>query len=230
MREWLHLLGRSPKNNGEPKWFERDDGNARLAHDRRLLTGKYPDLEFALNFRLQKAVLRGTITLKEETSGIPTRIKNRIIFPDDYPETEPTASDDANQFPHVADRHFYKGGECCLWLPLESQWRSEEDDTLLNFVDQVAVFFERQLMYDASGGVWAWGERGHGDAGYIEFLEEQLDANYQTIQKLMPVITGITVIYNKSKCPCGSNRDYSFCHKQKIDYIKDKISRFLKRK
>ena len=227
MREWLHLLGRLPKSNGNPNWFERDEGDARLAHDRRLLADKYPDLVFALNFRLQKAVLRGTITLKAENSGIPTFVKTQIVFPNDYPETEPTVSDSMNQFPHIADRHFYKEGECCLWLPLESQWKSEDEDTLLNFVDQVAIFFERQLMYDASGGIWAWGERGHGNAGYIEFLEEQLGSDYQTIQRFMPLLIGKTTIYNKSKCPCGSSRNYNFCHKQKVDYIKDRISRFM---
>lgn len=228
MREWLHLLGRLPKNNGQPKWFERDAGDARLAHDRKLLAQKYPDLEFALNFRLQKVVLRETITLKEEHSGIPTRVKVQIVFPDDYPLTEPIASDNADQFPHIADRHFYKDGQCCLWLPLESQWRYEDKNTLLNFVDQAAIFFERQLIYDASGGIWAWGERGHGIAGYIEFLEEQLGGDFQKIEVFIPLLTGKATIYNKSKCPCGSSRNYNICHKAKVDYIRNAISRFMR--
>jgi hypothetical protein len=228
MREWLHLLGRSPNSNGRQKWFERDAGDTRLAHDRKIISEKYPDLEFALNFRLQKAVLRGTITLKEEHSGIPTRVKTQILFPDDYPLSEPIAMDGLNQFPHIADRHFYQNGRCCLWLPLESQWKSEDKNTLLNFVDHVAVFFERQLMYDASGGIWGWGERGHGVAGYIEFLEEQLGGDFEKIEVFIPLLTGENSIYDKSKCPCGSSRNYDFCHKPKVDYIKNVIRKFMR--
>jgi hypothetical protein len=224
MREWLHLVGHLPRNWSGPKWFETDEGDARLIEDRRLLSDKYPDLSFALNFRLQKAVLRGTITLKEENTRIPTTIRTKIILPDGYPEYEPFAFDDDDQFPHIADRHFYKNGLCCLWLPLESQWDPKDKVTFLNFVDQVALFFERQLMFDASGS-WAWGQRGHGVDGYIEFLEEQLGGQ-QVIEAFSPLLFGKTTVSNNSKCPCGNGRNYKSCHKQNVDSIIKSVGKF----
>lgn len=224
MREWLHLLGPISKRNDPPKWFERDDGDARLAHDRRLLAERYPDLEYRLNFRLQKVVLRGTITLTEEITRIPTRIRTRIEFRDDYPEIEPFALDAGDHFPHIEDRHFYKEGGCCLWLPVESQWERENQDSLLNFVDQVSLFFERQLIYDAGGG-WAWGERGHREAGYIEFLEERFGTSYETIERFLPLILERSSISGKARCPCGNGRKYNACHKQHVDDVKSAMKR-----
>jgi hypothetical protein len=223
MREWLNLLGPSAKVNDPPKWFERDAGDTRLSHDRKLLGEKYPDLQFALDFRLLKAVLRGSITLTEERSGIPNTIKTRIIFPDNYPDTEPFAFDDGDHFPHIGDRHFYTTGLCCLWLPLESQWRKGEVNGLLNFVDQVSIFFERQLIYDASG-MWAWGERGHNEKGYIEFLEDKLGGDYSSIKVFLPLLLEQTFVGRK--CPCGSRRYYESCHKHKVEEIKEAIKYF----
>lgn len=223
MREWLHLLGPTPPSDGPLKWFERDEGDARLAHDRALIAEAYPDLKFALNFKFRQVVAQGTITLREENTGVPTVLKTKIIFPDSYPELEPIALDDGGHFHHIADRHFYKSGVCCLWLPLESQWRRDDPDTLLNFVHQVAIFFERQLIYEASGGVWAWGERGHDEAGYIEFLEEQFGTEYKTIEIFLPAILGKVSIGGKSKCPCKSGRTYGLCHKTHVELVKKRI-------
>ena len=221
MRDWLHLLGRLPNNNDNQKWFESDVGDNRLAHDRKILKEKYPDLKYLLNWKFRKALLSGTITLVEEKSGIPSTVKVRVIFPNNYPESEPLAVDGGNQFSYIADRHFYKTGVCCLWLPLESQWEKNDENTLLNFVDHVAIFYERQLIYDATGNkIWAWGERGHGVEGYIECLEEKLECDQATLETFLPLLTNEMNIHDKSKCLCGSRQNYGKCHKKKVEEVK----------
>ncbi len=213
MRDLLYLHVHTPEIKPADKWFERDEGDARLAHDRRLIAAKYPDLKYVLNHRKKIVFLRGYITLKEETSGIPTRIGAKIVFPDNYPIKEPFAIETWNLFEHIADRHFYKDGVCCLWLPPESQWRADDENVLLNFLDQVAIFFERQLIYDATGGkVWAWGERGHNRSGYIEYIEEKLRIAPDKLHLFLSLITGQTELDKKSRCPCGSRRPYQHCH------------------
>lgn len=220
MREWLSLLGHTPENKNGEKWYERDAGDARLAHDRRLLAGKYSSLKYALNFQTFKAILQGEIILREENSGIPTRVKLKIIFPDNYPDNEPIAVDSGNDFSHTSDRHFHPSGECCLWLPVESEWNRKNENTLLNFVDQLTIFYERQLMFD-SCGYWAWGERGHGKKGFIEYFGEILGTNGKTVEAFLPVLSNQIFISDKAKCPCGNNRNYSFCHKQRVEFIKN---------
>lgn len=217
MRELLHLHGLTPQNKRNAKWFERDEGDSRLAHDRKLIASKYPDLKYGLNYRHRIVFLCGQIVLKEEGSGIPTRISTKIVFRDAYPKVEPFAIETSNLFKHVADRHFYPNGICCLWLAPESQWNGEDESGLLGFLDQVAVFFERQLIYDASGGeAWPWGERSHSEKGYIEYIQEKLGVDSEKLQIFLPLITSKAALDKKSRCPCGSRRPYQFCHLQTV--------------
>lgn len=107
--------------------------------------------------------------------GVPTSIAVRLAFSYDYPQSEPRAFDAGESFPHHANRHFYEDGSCCLWLELESSWDPADIDALESFLDQLAVFFDRQLICDATGGNYLLGEsRGHGDAGYMEYARSFL--------------------------------------------------------
>jgi hypothetical protein len=158
--------------------------------------------------------------------GIPTRIKTCIIFPDDYPEQEPLAYEVGRSFPHIADRHFYRDGGCCLWLPAESEWNSHDPSALIKFIDQVAVFFERQLIYDADPKkAWAWGERGHGVNGYIEFLQEAFGGDASLVHLFMPVLTGKATLNTNVRCPCGKGKRYNQCHAPQIERLIRQLKR-----
>jgi hypothetical protein len=98
VRELLSLAGPTPKTDGRTRWFERDEGDARLKQDRALIRHDYPDLKFGMNWRLKKIFLDGTITLRAEC-GIPTRIRTRVLFDNYYPKYEPTAYEMGNMFP-----------------------------------------------------------------------------------------------------------------------------------
>ena len=228
MRALLYLhVHTPPKTEAGDKWFERNEGDARLARDRRLIKTKYPDLKYGLNHRNKAVFLYGEISLKEESSGIPTKIGVQILFPDDYPKTEPLAVETSNLFKHIPDRHFYPSGICCLWLPPESQWNERDENALLKFLDHVSVFFERQLIYDSTGGkTWAWGERGHGRKGYIEYIQEKLKVDAEKLQNFLPLITGKTVLGKKLPCPCGSRRSYQFCHLPAVIKLAD-VANFI---
>jgi len=62
------------------------------------------------------------------------------------------------------------------------------------------------------GTVWAWGERGHGRSGYIEYIQEKLNVSSEKLQIFLPLISGKTNLEKKSRCPCGSSRPFQFCH------------------
>ncbi len=64
MRELLSLLGHTPKVNGRLNWFERDNGDERLAQDRALIRHDYPDLKYGLNYSHRKVFLYGSLTLR----------------------------------------------------------------------------------------------------------------------------------------------------------------------
>lgn len=223
MRELLYLVGPTPGADSRQRWFQRDEGEERLAHDRTLIERDYPTLKYGLNYRLRRVFLDGTITLRA-VCGIPTQIKTRIIFPDEYPEHEPMAYETGDMFPHIADRHFYPDGGCCLWLPVESEWRPREETTLHNFLDQVSTFFERQLIYDASPEKrWAWGERGHGIKGFIEFIQEALGGDASLVNNFAGLLSGREEINPASDCPCDSGKRFKYCHAKRIAKLIERL-------
>ena len=216
MRELLYLVGPTPKADGRTRWFERDEGDERLKRDRALIRHDYPDLKYGLNHRSKTVFLDGTITLRAECR-IPTRIKTRVLFGDSYPDYEPIAYEMGHMFLHIANRHFFPDGACCLWLPEETQWKAREASALHSFLDQVATFFERQLIYDASPGkLWAWGQRGHGIEGYIEWVQETLGTDSSLITNFTGLLSGKEEIAPNSQCPCQSGKKYKHCHSRHI--------------
>jgi len=223
VRELLYLVGPTPESDGRTRWFQRDKGDERLKQDRVLIRHDYPDLKYGLNHRLKRVFLDGTITLRAEC-GIPTRIKTRLIFGDSYPTYEPIAYETGNLFHHIADRHFFPDGRCCLWLPVETQWNPKDPTALHSFLDQVSTFFERQLIYDASPDkCWAWGQRGHDIEGYIEFIQDALGGDNSLISNFAGLLSGREEIPPSSYCPCESGKKYKYCHAKTLVKLVEKL-------
>lgn len=203
-------------------WYERD-GGIRLAHDRTLVTNVYPGLKYSIDDEAGRIYIEGAVRLLAEC-GVPTDIQVRVEFPDDYPKGEPRAYDAANRFPHTADRHFYPDGRCCLWLPPESRWNQSDHEGLCRFLEEVAVFFDRQLVYDAEGkGTWPGEQRGHGYNGYAEFVQELLGGDQQLLILLAPIFANVSGIGRNSQCPCGSGLKYKKCHMSTVEEISRKV-------
>jgi hypothetical protein len=218
VRDLLSLHGPT-RAKTKAHWDERD-GGARLAHDKTMIATPYPNLRYGINARTEQIFLHGTLTLVSK-SDVPTRVETRVIFPDHYPIEEPAAFDIADHFlPHHADRHFYTNGRCCLWLAEESQWDGDDPEALPKFIAQLALFFERQLIYEADPRKsWPWGQRSHGDEGFLEYLRDFLGGSQNLIEVFSPVITGGTVLQPGVKCPCKSGRKYKVCHAPIVEQI-----------
>jgi len=157
--------------------------------------------------------------------GIPAEVKVRLDFPFNYPQGEPHAFDAAGRFQHTEDRHFSThDGCCCLWLPPKSRWDSMNSDALVPFLDEVVVFFDRQLVFDAGGQVsWPGGEYGHRGNGYREWLREELGSE-KLITLLLPVLKGAQKVGRNDLCLCGSQLKFKRCHESNIDKIKRHIT------
>jgi hypothetical protein len=207
----------------KPKvWYERD-GGTRLAQDRERIAASFPGLAYNLDERTRQVSLYGAITLRADC-GIATPIQVRIAFPDDYPEHEPQAYDGEHHFSHEADRHFYPDGRLCLWLPPESRWDKKDPDGLCRFLEEVAVFLDQQLIYEAMGKQrWPGGQRSHGDLGYIEFVQEFLGGSQQLLDALGPALANSPGLQRNSLCPCGSGKKYKRCHLGVVQEIGQKV-------
>jgi hypothetical protein len=183
-----------------------------------------------LTFRIDdsgRVFLEGKVAYDLECR-VPTAVDVKIEFPSDYPFSEPRAYDSEDHFPHIADRHFYKDGRCCMWIPPKSEWSATDPEALLKFLDQVVLFFHRQLIADAWPPhipfLWPGGEWGHGVSGYLELLAEKMVGEENSNPTLLPLILGIRSVGRNDKCPCGSNRKYKKCHLQRVEKLRGVLS------
>jgi hypothetical protein len=169
--------------------------------------------------------LTGDLILRSDC-GVPTEIPIRIEFPVNYPNREPTAYDAASRFPTNLDRHILRDGQFCLWLPPCSPWSPTDPRRLLRFLDEVAVFLDRQLVYDITGGrEWPGPQYGHGTTGYEEFMLSVLGDNEAHLRVLLPVILGREALEPYEACPCDSQKKYKWCHAKTVEDIIQRIGR-----
>ncbi len=225
-RSSLRPLTTAAINRRKP-WCERD-GGVRLARDEALVREHYPGLRHRFDAHAGRAWLEGTMTLRT-ASGIPTRFRVRVEFPNSYPNREPRIYETAGRFPRDPDRHMLPDGLCCLWLRPESKWDAKDPDSLLRFLDEAILFFERQLIHEIyPDEPWPGGERGHGLLGYAEYVAELLE-DEQLLSALTPVLTGVVSVGRNVRCPCGSGTKYKRCCLGRVEEVERRVGRAVLR-
>jgi hypothetical protein len=206
-------------------WYRRDNG-ARFKADTALIAENFPTLVFRIDEETQLVFLEGPIAIRSDC-GITTSIETRLIFPRNYPEVEPLAFDATGRFKPcpgktIEDRHIYSTGQCCLWLPPRTPWRSSNPYALRDFLDQLVVFFDRQLIYD-DADVWPGPAYGHREEGYRQFIQEELQNDPDLAHALTPLIMRKIFVGRNEDCPCGSKRKFKKCHLRIVDEIQLRI-------
>jgi len=201
----------------KPKpWYERG-GGARFRRDDGIVRTHYPGLAWQIDAERRLARLEGTITIAEG-GGITTAISTRVEFPHDYPASEPAGSETGGRFPWDQNRHVVtKTGQCCLWLPPLSKWDPEDPDALHTFLDELLLFFDRQLLFETLGR-WVGPSWDHGPPAYWRFIVEQLGSEAAAYSFLGGLSTG-----RNDPCPCGSQRHYKHCHLSQFEMIARRI-------
>lgn len=202
-------------------WWE-GNGAERLKHDEEIVGEVQPRL-------VHHARPDGLMSLVGDfvigtRSGAEHRIPTLILFPPDYPVSEPVAFETSERFaPHHSDRHFYPNGGCCLWLDIESPYDPADPDGLRVVLDQLLVFYHRQLMMEAGVvDVFPGPQRGHGGFGYLDYLKESWATDDATVRRLRFALAGKQD--PKSVCPCGSGRQYRRCHQGHVTRFRQKSS------
>ena len=219
------MRGRYFRQNPTPikPWYEKG-GGARFSSDRALVEVSYPSLRFEV--KDTRVSLEGNLTIIAEC-GIRTDIATILKFPWSYPDCEPVAFDAQKRFKawpdrRIEDRHLNQEGWCCLWLPPCSPWDANDPVALRAFLDQLVVFYHRQLIYDATG-IWPGQAYGHGRDGYVEFIRERLGGEAGLAELLVPIITRQVTIGRNDRCACGEDRKFKYCHLQVVEDFRRQI-------
>src|SRR5262249_32002220 len=92
------------------------------------------------------------------------------------------------------------------------------------FLDQLVVFWERQLIYDDCGK-WPGSAYGHDQEGYLQFVEEQLGGDAKLAGALAPLVLGGFSVGRNEHCPCGSRRKFKRCHLWTVEEIRRQVVR-----
>jgi len=201
------------------RWFE-GAGAARLEHDKAVVAEDQPNLRYDVR-QDESLSLVGEVTFRLRHGG-PQTIPTRIDFPEDYPEREPRAYQTPRRFPRDGVHHFYDDGQACLWLDVETRWRPRDPDALRIFLDQLCLFYLRQLAMEANPKLAFPGPaRGHGALGYIEYLEERLRMPRRTLPRMLPAMSG--GVYRNAPCPCGRRVRYRKCHRDAIRHFREGV-------
>jgi hypothetical protein len=195
--------------------------------DTALVAENFPTLAFRIDEEAHLVFLEGPLVIGS-TCGISTSIETKLVFPRSYPGAEPFAYDATQRFKpypgkNIEDRHLYATGQCCLWLPPLSSWSSSNPTALRDFLDQLVVFFDRQLIYDDCG-VWPGPAYEHGERGYRQFIQEELQNEAALADVLIPIILRQVSIGRNEGCPCGSELKFKKCHLRIVETIQSRIA------
>ena len=193
---------------------------ARWERDRTLLAEAEPGLTLHLDSRGERARIQGQIRVARP-SGRAEAFEVAIKYAGPDPFGVPDCYDEAGRFPRIPDRHIESDGRFCMWLPWLSPAPAREfrtADGLAIYLARVQEFIGLQLQYEARErrGIkpfWPGPQWGHGDDGFREWFAEQTTT--LTAVRLRNVLKDV---YRTGKagrrCPCGSRKRFSNCHKQ----------------
>lgn len=219
MRDLSSLLSRTPPP-GEP-WYGRDGGE-RFRSDRDLVRSQFPRIRHLIDPLAHRVFLEGELVIRGD-AGVPERVAVRVEFGDGYPAYEPSAYEPVGRFPRIADRHLYPDGRCCLWIEQESRWDGGDPEGLRRFLDEVALFFDRQLICDLTGS-FPGPQRGHGVDGYVEFARDVLGGD-AVLAAMLPLLCGRKTVAGGDRCPCGSGRRFRRCHEPAVARVFRNVDR-----
>jgi len=111
--------------------------------------------------------------------------------------------------------HKFTDGSLCLEVPMKISisFKKNKNNLCLFFEEFVIPYLYGYVYYEMYG-VMPFGERSHGENGYIEYFMDIF--NLQSKKKLIDFLQYLinTASYRGHHiCPCGSNRIIRNCHK-----------------
>jgi hypothetical protein len=169
----------------------------------------YPQLGFLI--RNGTVFLSGNFLLRDDGKVVDSFLIE-IEFPFNFPKRIPVVYEIGNRIPKIADRHMYRDGRACLYLPFQLSEIFPEGSGLLDFLNgPVLSFFVSQSYYELTGE-WPFGEWPHGPDAIIEYYGSVLGTSNKNL-----IINYLQVISKKEikghwLCPCGSGKILRDCH------------------
>lgn len=193
----------------------RTDELGQLIHER------YPEL--FVTQESGECVIRGRFPVRANENVVDHYFVE-IWVRKGFPFVTPLVREIGGRITHHADRHVYLEGFLCLFLPLERWKHLPETATVLTYLEGPLNDYLFSQTYFEEYGTWPFGERGHGKAGYREYLAEVLDTDDLNVAiRFLKCLKGP---YPKGHWPCfcGSGKKFRKCHLDKVIALRGKVT------
>lgn len=179
----------------------------------------FPDLQLCIR-EDSLPYLSGNLILLDENDVMYDEYSIKVECTKDYPNSFPLVYETNERLPHNIDWHIYGDGHFCICTPIEEYIQCAKEITLASFIQQLVLPYLHNQSFREKEGYFLH-ERSHGSMGILESLYDILDVN-----NLHKVYSLLTYIYKNStpsrtsKCFCGSDKKYRYCHKVAYQALK----------
>ncbi len=178
--------------------------------------------------------IRGGLILEHpQTGDYLDRWGLAIALPDDYPTGLPIVREVGGRVPWIADRHVFKDGCACMFVP-DAQWKHyPEGMTITEFLNgPVRNHYLAQTHFELTG---SWpkaigddrGDRSHGPRGRLEYWMEELEtASPRVVERFLDYLASDWVSGHRP-CYCGSGDPLRRCHASTLALFRNRIGKRL---
>lgn len=157
-------------------------------------------------------------------SGPLTQFDIEILITEDFPVVEPIVYEVGGRIPRIASRHINTSGDCCIGV-WEEWLNKSRNPSFLEFIQGPLNSFFFSQYYFEMHGIWPFGEREHGKAGYLDALADIFEIEKDEL-RIRYILRLLAKKWPKGHwpCPCGSEKILRYCHKGYYSKLHNRIS------
>jgi len=158
-----------------------------------------------------------------ERSGKIEKFRVLILYPDDFPRKIQRIFDHEQKFRPGLDGHLNNDHSLCLTLPKRREFFLGADRLTEEVLGATLVWFDKRLIYEATGK-WPGPAERHGSLANLDLILERagLEENSFVKEWLLNLCRTATqssryaTIDVYAPCPCKSGIKLKFCHGQEM--------------
>lgn len=186
------------------------------------LKKKYPYL-YLLN-EDQYFLIRGTIFI--ESDDVKDNYEIEIRLTPKYPCQIPHTKEIGSKIP--TDFHHHQDGHLCLEIPFKIWEIFRQEETLLNYVDNLLIPYLFSYTYFKNIGKLPFGERRHGTNGILDYYKDRFKTSNDLVAVDLLRVLAEDNYRGHSICPCGSAKNLRNCHGNNLLSMKSVGYNFMK--
>lgn len=176
-----------------------------------MLKDKFPDFE-PIGQHGDRWVTNGRLPIIDSGGKCWETYVVEITLLPTFPASLPILVETGKKIERSAEWHVNENGSCCVGTEARQHYLLNGKNTLLNWVQLLAVPYLANHRLRTLSASYANGERSHGVKGIREEYEDIFTNRGDiSLQEFMLMTIGNVSLANNSPCFCGSGKKYKRC-------------------